>query len=641
MKYIAAAGMSLALTAVASAAPPIEAYGELPEISAVAISPDGTHFAFIRRQNDEEYFVVKAIGGDIVGAGKGDFKARWTSFADNQHAIFRASETTRSFGFRGEWENSGAISFNLETKKLKLLLNGTEGLFPAQSGLGRIVGLRNGTNDVFIPAYAGPANSDPSLDLFAVDLDSGRGKSHAKGNPSTRDWFVDEDGTILAREDFREQDQLYRIFTRKNGALEKIYEETNVSIPSLAVIAVASDKSALIVGTKPEGEQFDRVARLGFDGRLSPPLYETEGRDVEHVVTTQNRVAFGVKFSGMTPKYQMNEPALNATMADLAEMYGDASVHLTDWTDDFKQLLVFIEGGPRSPGYYILDTDKRTISRIASSYPAIEDDDVGIATAIEYKARDGRKIPAVLTLPPGAELGKTLPMIVMPHGGPEAYDQIGFDYLAQYFASRGYLVFQPNFRGSAGFGLDHLEAGYGEWGGKMQDDVTDGVNLLVRRNWADGARVCIVGGSYGGYAALAGGAFTPDLYKCVAAIAPVSDLSAMLIEARTESGKDSITYAYWTKLIGDRREDKQKINAISPVNAGANFKAPVLLLHGDDDTVVPFSQSAKMESALKKAGKNVRLVKLKGEDHWLSSSETRLQALRELDAFVAEHLGGN
>lgn len=642
MRVLAAVATGAFAFAVnAKAAPPIEAYGELPEISNVALSPDGKHLAFIKRQNGEEYFVVSEVSGKVIGGVKGDFKARHVSFADDLHAIFHASETASSIGFRGKWEHSGAISFNLKTGKPKLLLKGSDDLFPAQTGLGRIVGLRTGTNDVFMPAFIGAFSSDPSYDLLTVDLDSGKARSYAKGTHWTEDWFVDQDGTVLAREDFREKEHVHQILTRRNGKLEEVYRKTDVDIPSLALLAVAPGKDALIVGTRPDGEQFDRVQLLSFDGALSPPLYASANRDVERVMVTANRIAFGVEFSGMTPEYEMNSQPLSATITTLQNLFSGSSVHLDDWTDDFSQLLLYIEGGSRAPGFYIYDSNKKAVSPIARSYKGIDDADIGQTTTIEYSARDGRKIPAILTLPPGAELGATLPLIVMPHGGPEAYDSVGFDYLAQYFASRGYMVFQPNFRGSGGFGVSHLEAGYGEWGGKMQDDVTDGVNLLVKKTWADANRICIVGGSYGGYSALAGGAFTPDLYKCVAAIAPVTDLGEMLRHSRERAGKDSITYAYWTKLIGDRARDKAKIDAISPVNAAANFKAPVLLIHGDDDTVVPVSQSSKMEAALKRAGKSVRMVKLSDEDHWLSGSKTRLQALKEIAAFVDENIGGN
>ncbi len=148
-----------------------------------------------------------------------------------------------------------------------------------------------------------------------------------------------------------------------------------------------------------------------------------------------------------------------------------------------------------------------------------------------------------------------------------------------------------------------------------------------------------VGASYGGYAALAGGAFTPDLYKCVAAIAPVSDLPRMLYDQKARAGRDSWVVDYWQELIGHPKADRAKLEAISPVNHAAKYQAPVLLLHGRDDTVVPIEQSERMKDALTASGKPVTFIKLKGEDHWLSAIDTRLQVLVELDKFVAGAIG--
>jgi dipeptidyl aminopeptidase/acylaminoacyl peptidase len=318
------------------------------------------------------------------------------------------------------------------------------------------------------------------------------------------------------------------------------------------------------------------------------------------------------------------------------------SVFLVDMSEDLSTWLLKIEGGATAPSYWRFDRKNLQLTKLYESYARISDTDIAPVTAIEYKATDGKIIPSIITHPRGAQLGAApLGLIVMPHGGPEAYDAVSFDWMAQYFASRGYLVFQPNFRGSEGFGASHRDAGRGEWGGKMQDDITDGVNVLIRNRWADPDRVCIIGGSYGGYAALAGGAFSPDLYKCVAAIAPVADLPKFLSYVRDKYGRDDWVNEYWARVIGDRKDDAEKLDAISPVNSAAAFKAPVLLIHGNDDVVVPFDQSNRMEAALKRAGKEVQLVKLKNEDHWLSSSETRLQTLRELDRFVAETIGRN
>ena len=227
---------------------------------------------------------------------------------------------------------------------------------------------------------------------------------------------------------------------------------------------------------------------------------------------------------------------------------------------------------------------------------------------------------------------------MLPHGGPAAYDRFDFDWMAQFFANRGYLVIQPNFRGSTGFGEAFQDAGRGEWGGKMQDDLTDGVNALVKAGYVDAENVCIIGASYGGYAALAGAVFTPDLYKCVIAIAPVSDLNRMLSDGKRRYGSNHWVVSYWEDILAEGDARRKKLRSISPVNFAENATAPVLLIHGDDDTVVPYAQSTRMRNALKRADKEVELIKLKGEDHWLSVADTRMQTLRAMEQFLDTHM---
>lgn len=200
------------------------------------------------------------------------------------------------------------------------------------------------------------------------------------------------------------------------------------------------------------------------------------------------------------------------------------------------------------------------------------------------------------------------------------------------------MVFQPNFRGGGGFGRTFAEAGYRQWGKRMQDDITDGLKHLVDSGGADPARVCIFGWSYGGYAALAGGALTPDLYKCVISGAGPSDLLRMLEFEREEAGRGSAAYAYWKRAIGDPGADRDALIAVSPRRMAAQFRAPVLLLHGHEDEVVPVEQSRIMKAALEAAGKPVRLVEFDEEGHSLmriANIETRY---RELETFLAQHL---
>jgi len=250
---------------------------------------------------------------------------------------------------------------------------------------------------------------------------------------------------------------------------------------------------------------------------------------------------------------------------------------------------------------------------------------------IDYVAADGLALHGVLTLPRGRAAGK-LPLVVLPHGGPAARDHAEFDWWAQALASRGYAVFQPNFRGSTGYGPAFQIAGNGQWGTKMQTDISDGVAALAARGIIDPKRACIMGASYGGYAALAGVTLQQGLYRCAVSVAGVADLQLMKAD-ELGVGPTRVQARNWATLIGARTD----LAAISPAMAAARADAPVLLIHGRDDTVVPYAQSTRMAGQLRAAGKPVELVTLKGEDHWLSRGATREAMLVAAVAFIEKH----
>ena len=232
-----------------------------------------------------------------------------------------------------------------------------------------------------------------------------------------------------------------------------------------------------------------------------------------------------------------------------------------------------------------------------------------------------------------------MPLIVYPHGGPTARDFYDFDFIAQFMATRGYAVLQPQFRGSSGFGKAHEDAGKGEWGGKMQTDLQDGIAALAASGEIDATRVCVVGASFGGYSALAGAALYPDVYRCAVAIAPVADLGLLVTEqARTNGGKDAGIEELRDQLGA---ASKDKLVAQSPAKHAAAVRIPILMIHGDQDTVVPLTHSRLMAGELKKAGKPYELIELNGENHYLTRSATRIQTLEVLEKFLTRHLPPN
>lgn len=622
----------------ASANPPIEAYGKLPEVSQLALSADGSHIAYFLQNDDEEILTISELGKGVVSAGKiGNVKGGYISFVGNDYVVLTASRTTR-WGSRRNYEYSGAISIRVSDNRSRVLLKDAKGVYSRQTGLGRIVGFSDRADKVFMPAFMETSSQLVNYNLLIVDLDTGKATTAGRGSPHTNDWIVGTDGTIFVREDYDEKDDKYSIKTKRNGKWENVYEVNTDEIP-FDLVGLTPDKQAIIIARETGDSDVDQLFELSFEGKTSGPIFQNSQKEIQRFFTNPNRDVIGIEYAGPFPTYEFFDDGLTQSMDRIVKQFDGLSVKLKDWSDDFSRLLLLISGSGKSPTYYLFDRTDTKLIKISSSYKKINDSDVGEVLAIEYKARDGNTIPAIVTFPPDADKSQPLPLIVLPHGGPSAHDTMAFDWLSQYFANRGYLILQPNFRGSTGYGREFRLAGYGQWGAKIQSDITDGVNRLLRAGWAQADRTCIIGASFGGYAALAGGAFTPDLYKCVGAIAPVSDTKLLLDNTRRRYGIHHRSYTYWQKLIGDRHDDIEKLNAISPVNHADAFKAAVLLIHGDDDSVVDIRHSKKMESALKKAGKSVKLVKLKNEDHWLSQSETRLQTLRALDAFVTEHIG--
>jgi dipeptidyl aminopeptidase/acylaminoacyl peptidase len=256
--------------------------------------------------------------------------------------------------------------------------------------------------------------------------------------------------------------------------------------------------------------------------------------------------------------------------------------------------------------------------------PKVENQNLATVKPVTFPAADGTEIPGYLTLPKGVE-PKNLPAIVIPHGGPEARDEWGFDWLAQFFVSQGYAVLQPNFRGSAGYGDDwFLENGYKSWKIAI-GDVSDGGRWLINQGIAKPEALSIVGWSYGGYAALQAAVTYPDLFKAVIAIAPVTDLALK---------KNNNNSEYSSVVEDNRVGNGPHIKEGSPAQNAARITAPVMLFHGDLDQNVFINQSKLMQNKLNDAGKSVTFIEYEGLAHGLQNSAARIDMLTKSAAFL-------
>lgn len=632
----------LLVSEAASAQLPIEEYSNPADFRSLDLSPDGERLAGIRWIDGNEYlciFDIDPIAQECL-VEIGGLRADGTGYIDEDHVLIIATEEQARMGGsrRFTFDESRAFVIDLEDGEVETLLHRTDNLYARQGGLGRVIGSNPDEGVIYMLAYSD--SWPPTQDVFEVSMNSGRGRRVHRGDDYTTGWLLLPNGEPLLRENFNQEEDVYYLEVRDGRSWEVIYAR-NEAIPSFTIQGLSEDlQSAVVVRDTEDGASTGLYFVSLSDGELTGPFLVEEGKEIERIIMDGDRIILGVQYSGLTPSYHMLNESHDAVVNQIVNMFPSVSVTLVDWTGDWSRLLFLLSGGPYPGTYVVYDVSSQSFVFQTRSRTAFTPEYIAPQQAITYEARDGLEINAILTWPLGVDPAQAsdLPLIAMPHGGPEAYDKLQFDWLSQPFASRGYMVLQPNFRGSSGFGQNFTQAGHREWGRAMQDDVTDGVQLLIDEGLVDPERICIVGWSYGGYSALAGGAFTPELYNCVASVAGVSDLPEMIAFERRTAGRESWVYEYWNRQFGD---DPEVLEPISPYYHADAFQAPVLLLHGSYDTIVPPEQSERMEAALVRAGKPVELQIFEDQNHSIMEEGARFQTLDALMSFVEAHIGSN
>jgi dipeptidyl aminopeptidase/acylaminoacyl peptidase len=612
---------------VAAEAAPLAAFGRLPTLEDVAISPDGTKLAFVRTSGENRKLIViplsktEALGAVLIG----NAKLRDVEWVDDDNILATVSTTSPPpFGFIGatrEWFQ--LVNFDISKLKLHALSFDVDHVrtFNVITG-GWTVRDVSGHSTLYTRGYCVREATVPCLFSVAYPERYVRLVDEAK-EPDT-DWLMDESGNIAAQYTYHDDKKLWEIKTRKDRHWTVVASGT-AAIDTPNMLGFNADGSGILVRFVVNGDPQWRPLNLS-DNTWGPAL--ARGASFSRTIKDRKtgRIIGGVRGIGSS-EYVFFDNELQAHWNAVLRAFPDERVELASHSDDFSQLVLKIFGPKDGYIYALYDWYNHHATILGRVYEEVTAP--AEMKAISYAAADGLTIPAFLTLP--AASGKNLPLIVLPHGGPAVADTLDFDWWSQALAAQGYAVLQPNFRGSI---LDSrfLQAGFGEWGRKMQSDLSDGVRYLARQGIIDPKRVCIVGASYGGYAALAGVTVESGVYRCAVSVAGISDLRRF--RKWTIANSVGWTQRYWDRFMGTADQDDPALIAISPIEHVAAVTVPVLLIHGRDDTVVPFEQSDVMLSALQRAGKSVTLVTMKHEDHWLSRGETRLQMLQATVDFL-------
>jgi dipeptidyl aminopeptidase/acylaminoacyl peptidase len=622
---------------------PAEEFGMLPVLSQVRISPNGKAIAMLKPISGKNQLIILTLDGSAEpnSADVGEFEARAIRWINDDYVLVTATKATERVinGTHHKLTDSRLISVHrTDPDKTKIMMKPENG-----------VGVLQGGRETWKPnqgSYYHLLPDDPDHFLAAwedtiskVNIRTGKHQSvFTLKSFHTRNLVPDMSGQVR----IRTSSQNNVFYRNKKGFWKEIHSfkiDTDEN-HGFGQIAFEKNPRYALVKILDENEDREMVVRVDFErDKILNKVFHHDFVDVDYIsYNLRNQQVYGINYTVDRMETFYLDPVWEARHKTLERALLNQSPTIINSSQDLTKHIVVAESPFVPVVYYLYDETKEKLSAIGRTRPQFKSDELAEMRAIQYQARDGQTIRGYLTLPLGAD-AKNLPMVTMPHGGPQARDVMRFDYLAQFFANRGYAVFQPNFRGSDGYGDIFADAGKGEWGGLMSDDVTDGVKKLIELGVANPARMCIVGWSYGGYAALIATVVTPELYNCAVSINGVSDLPDMM-DYETKGNFDSYYSSrdYWTAHIGHRYKDRERLIQGSAARQVDKIKMPILLIHAETDRIVPVEQSRKMERVLKEAGKPVRFVEFEGGDHGLTYEKSRVTLMKELDSFLAEYM---
>jgi len=632
-----------ALTPTMAGAVPLAVYGRLPGLEHVTISPDGSNVAFVKTANDlHAIAILRLADKKVLGVlNVGEAKLRALLWVDDDHIVVETSTSRYVPSLAGNNTRltmartyMGDVGGYVETPQLQLYSIAKQKAFALPDNehnpnlLPTITGgfwIRRIQNHAVVFFQDFQRGYGP--ELVEYDVNSGEQKLHDL-DPYSGGYLIDDAGAVVADEKYVDKDHKWTLRIQSGDDFKAALEGTDsIDLPSLAGFGPTGD--TILVHIR-EDVDWNWRSLSRKDGTLLAVDDSLQGITAPIFGRLDSRMIGTVTVSDQT-KIRFLDPAVQNRYQSVERAFDGARVTFVSASEDYKKLVVRVEGPAFGYAYNLIDFDTHKSARLGDVYDGLTEPFE--TRAIAYAAADGMQIPGYLTLPRGRE-AHGLPLVVLPHGGPEARDFADFDWWSQALADQGYAVLRPNYRGSD-LGGKFLAAGYGEFGRKMLSDLVDGGTYLVKEGIVDPKRVCIVGASYGGYAALAGVTLTPGVFRCAVSVAGISDPRTLLDAGNSNVRNfDNTVQRYLDRYLGVEGHLDSRLDEISPIKHVSSVTVPVLLIHGQQDAVVPFAQSTAMFHALQDAKKDVKFVPLDNEDHWLSRGKTRLEMLQATVDFL-------
>jgi dipeptidyl aminopeptidase/acylaminoacyl peptidase len=599
---------------------PMKDFFRNPTKVAYALSPNGEYLAFMQPwENRLNIFVEKIGTGNAV---------RITSAKQRDISGYA-------------WKGDNRIVYVQDTggdENFRLFAVGIDGsnqkdLTPFEKVRAQIIDrLERNENEILV----GLNKRDPRVsDVYRINVNTGEMTMIAENPGNYTGWATDWDGKLRIAVT---TDGVNSTLMFRNTEADKFAPLVTTSFrETIAPLLFTPDNKQLYVASNI-GRDKTAVVKYDVENKKEiEKIYEHPEVDVSNLMSSRKRrVITGVSYVTDKTRYHFIDKQRADLQKDLEGRLPGYEVRLAGCNLEEDKCLVRTFTDRSLGAYYFYDLKSKAFRKLADVSPWLNEQDLVSMKPIKYQSRDGLTINGYLTLPKGVP-ARNLPVVVNPHGGPWYRDQWGFNPEVQFLANRGYAVLQVNFRGSTGYGRKFWESSFKQWGKTMQDDITDGVQWLIKEGIADSKRIGIYGGSYGGYATLAGLVYTPDLYAAGVDYVGVSNLFTF-IKAIPPYWKPYLEMLY--EMIGHPEKDKELLTAASPVFHTDKIKVPLLIAQGANDPRVNKAESDQMVEALKKRGIEVPYIVKSNEGHGFANEENRFEFYRAMEQFLGKHLGG-
>lgn len=634
----AALCMLMPVAATAADLVPVEAFAHRGGYSLPRLSPDGKYLAFAVETGEDHAVIIYQL--DDMSHPKSLLRMPKYQLPYNIHWVGSERLVVELAKFVGSLDRpellGEIIATDVEGKRVEAMFSREWGLASHgqtrahDEGYAFVVGRPPKANDHFyMQAYMWYDENNTWL----YDVNVGSGKRHEIGqiNVGNMEFTLDPDGNVRYAAGLNTLNKFVVYRRQNNQWIQLAQDDGNRFTP----IAYSLDKQHLYALNSTKGGP-QSLVQTDADGNNTQLLAKDDFSNIGHIQWTPQDEPFAVASATGIPI-----PVILNDKLPLAQIYQGLSKKFPGEFIDFSSfsedgnMLIFETSSDRDPGgFYLFDFKHMKIMQLFSANGAIDPKKMGTRVPMHFTASDGKQLEAILTVPVGASMND-LPMVLLPHGGPiDVHDSWFFDEDAQFLASRGYLVLQINYRGSSGRGPAFADAGYGEWGARIQQDLIDGVKWAETQHYADPKRVCVFGASFGGYSAMMAPIRAPGLFKCAIGYAGIYDLAMMYDKGDikdTKSGKN-----YLEQAIG---KDPAALVANSPDKLADKIDVPVLLIHGEEDERAPFAQAKAMRAALDAAHKPYEWLTKPGEGHGFYKEENLVDLYNHLQAFLEKNIG--